>query len=257
MSEEVKNDEFEQGAVTEASETVLIDSSNEKESSCCADDGVNAIESEALESIDTQSEALGLVPVLQALFLSSNDPLDLETLCRVCEVEAEYVSEALKILTADLERDSYGISLVAVAKGFQLRTKPQYGKFVRALRQESPRKLSPAALETLAVIAYRQPVVKHDIDGLRGVDVMPTLKTLLERNLIKIVGHRETVGHPSLYGTTNEFLRIFGLNSLEDLPTVNEIKHMKTEPGESSSSHFENPLASLVENDPEHVSAPA
>ena len=95
-----------------------------------------------------ENEASGLVPLLQALFLSSSDPLDLETLSQVCEVDQDCVSEAIKLLTAQLESDSYGISLVAVAQGYQFRTKAQYGRYIRTLRQESPRKLSPAALDT-------------------------------------------------------------------------------------------------------------
>lgn len=192
------------------------------------------------------ADAEAIVPLLQALLLSSSDPLDLETLTTVCEVDQTCVSEALKILSARLESDNYGFSLIAVAKGFQFRTKPRFGKFIRTLKQESPRKLSPAALETLAVVAYRQPVVKHDIDGLRGVDVMPTLKTLLDRGLLQVVGHKETVGHPSLYGTTDEFLRVFGLNSIKDLPSVKELNQIQNEPGEDGAAVFENPLAELV-----------
>lgn len=188
------------------------------------------------------SERSGLVPILQALLLSASDPIPLDALARVCEVEASEIEHALFQLAAELREDSSGFELVSVARGYQFRTKAQYGRFIRALREDSPRKLSGPALETLAVIAYRQPVVKHDIDGLRGVDVMPTLKTLLERNLIHVSGHRETVGRPALYSTTEEFLRVFGLNSLEDLPTIRELNLTSAEPGELGADAFANPM---------------
>jgi segregation and condensation protein B len=96
-----------------------------------------------------------------------------------------------------------------------------------------PRRLSQAALETLAVIAYQQPVVKSEIDKIRGVDVAPTIKTLLERKLVKILGYQASVGQPALYGTTEDFLSIFGLSSLAELPTLRDLKALVREPGEA------------------------
>ena len=96
-----------------------------------------------------------------------------------------------------------------------------------------PRKLSQAALETLAVVAYQQPVVKSEIDKIRGVDVAPTIKTLLERKLIKILGYQASVGQPALYGTTEDFLSIFGLNALSELPSLRDLKALVKEPGEA------------------------
>jgi segregation and condensation protein B len=95
-----------------------------------------------------------------------------------------------------------------------------------------PRKLSQAALETLSVVAYQQPIVKSEIDKIRGVDVAPTLKTLLERKIIKIIGYQASVGQPSLYGTTDDFLRIFGLSSLAELPALRDLRALAAEPGE-------------------------
>lgn len=197
------------------------------------------------DSIEQQAENFDpepLAAVLQALLISSQEPVDLEKLAEASESSADQVELAIKFLEQELNQDKYGFMLSKVAKGFQFRTKPQYARYVRTLKEELPRKLSPASLETLAIIAYRQPVVKHDIDSLRGVDVLPTLKTLMDRELVKILGHKETVGHPALYGTTDEFLRLFGLNSLQDLPSVKELENLQLEPGEQAGS-FVNPLS--------------
>jgi segregation and condensation protein B len=99
-----------------------------------------------------------------------------------------------------------------------------------------PRRLSQAALETLSVIAYQQPVVKSEIDKIRGVDVAPTIKTLLERNLVKIIGYQASVGQPALYGTTEDFLKVFGLSSLAALPAMRDLKALAKEPGEALES---------------------
>lgn len=188
--------------------------------------------------VDVQGEVRDLLPLLQAVLLAADRPLQIPALAEVCEVDVDIVTKALEILTADLKQDTFGFEVVQVANGVQLRTKPQYARFIRALRQEQPKKLSPAALETLAVVAYRQPVVKHDVDALRGVDVAPTLKTLMEKGLVQVVGHRETVGHPALYGTTEEFLKVFGLMSLEDLPTLKELNQVELEPGEDGADAY-------------------
>jgi segregation and condensation protein B len=122
---------------------------------------------------------------------------------------------------------------VVVSEKLQLRTKALFADHVRQLMAVKPRKLSQAALETLAVVAYQQPVVKSEIDKIRGVDVAPTLKTLIERKLVKIIGYQASVGQPALYGTTEDFLQVFGLPSLSSLPALRDIKALVKEPGES------------------------
>jgi segregation and condensation protein B len=110
-----------------------------------------------------------------------------------------------------------------------------------------PRKLSQAALETLAVIAYQQPVVKSEVDKIRGVDVAPTIKTLLERKLVKIIGYQASVGQPALYGTTEDFLQIFGLSSLSALPAMRDLKSLVKEPGEAQQGDEEESVENEVE----------
>ncbi len=110
-----------------------------------------------------------------------------------------------------------------VAEGYQIATKPEYSEYVRRLyRERTALRLSPAALETLAIIAYRQPVTKAEIEETRGVDCSGVLETLLEKKLIKIVSRKEVIGRPLLYGTTQEFLKYFGLTSLSDLPPLEQ-----------------------------------
>ena len=115
---------------------------------------------------------------------------------------------------------------------YQLRTKDTYSAYIRRLKIQKPRRLSNSALETLAVIAYKQPIMKSEIERIRGVDATPTIKTLISRNLIKIMGHADKIGQPALYATTDDFLKVFNLNSLKDLPNLREIVNITGEPEE-------------------------
>ena len=119
-----------------------------------------------------------------------------------------------------------------VGAGYQFRTQQRFARYICNLKASKPRRLSAPALETLAIVAYRQPVIKSDVEKLRGVDATPTLKTLLDRGMIRIVGHQSSAGTPALYGTTDEFLKIFGLKSLGELPRLRDLKEMD-DPGES------------------------
>jgi segregation and condensation protein B len=116
-----------------------------------------------------------------------------------------------------------------VAGGYQFRTAPRYAPFVRNLTQQKPTKLTRAQLEVLAIIAYRQPVTRPEIDDVRGVDSGSAIKVLLERDVIKIIGKRDDAGRPMLYATTSGFLELFGLKSLRDLPTLKEFAELTPE----------------------------
>jgi segregation and condensation protein B len=157
----------------------------------------------------------------------------------VARCDEAALSAAIGGIESRLKAETSGFALVQVAGKYQLRTKPQFADFIRELRASRPRRLSQAALETLSIVAYRQPIVKSDIEKIRGVDVAPTLKTLLDRNIVKIVGRQPTVGQPALYGTTEEFLKLFGLNSLSELPTLRDIKELEREPGEGDDANEE------------------
>ncbi|PKN78367.1 MAG: SMC-Scp complex subunit ScpB, partial [Deltaproteobacteria bacterium HGW-Deltaproteobacteria-1] len=128
------------------------------------------------------------------------------------------------------ERQS-GISIQEVAGGFQFRTRPQVAVWVKKLKGTRPGSLSPAALETLAIVAYRQPIVKAEIESVRGVDVSAPLKGLLEKKLIRIVGRKDVPGKPIIYGTTKKFLEVFNLKELTDLPTMRELTEITEQQG--------------------------
>lgn len=192
---------------------------------------VNETELEGAEAVRSQIAPEQIVPLVQALIFANGDPLSIARLVEVTGLNENEIQNALAIIEAQYASDESGIELVHVAEKYQLRTKPEFSEFVRDLKAEAPRKLSVQALETLAIVAYRQPIVKSDIEKLRGVDAAPTLSTLIDRGLIKIVGHQSSVGQPALYGTTEKFLELFGLGSLGQLPTLRDLKELE-DPGE-------------------------
>jgi segregation and condensation protein B len=173
--------------------------------------------------------AAGLSPielraVLEALIFVAQEPLTPRQIGQVLEGIAKPEWEAaIEELKADYAREGRGLQLVEVAGGFQITTRPEWNDYLRELLDpRSPTKLSVQALETLAVIAYKQPVTLPEVIELRGVKSGGVLKTLLEKRLIKIVGRKEVVGRPMLYGTTKEFLMHFGLRDLVELPAIEE-----------------------------------
>lgn len=170
---------------------------------------------------------------VEALLFASGEPLPVDRIVALTGGDAAAVEAALIILGNRYAHESSGLQLVKVAGGMQIRSDVAFAPYIRALKEAKPRRLSQAALETLAIVAYRQPIVKSDIDAIRGVDVAPTLKTLLERGLVRILGHQPTVGQPALYGTTDEFLKLFGIESLAQLPTLRDVQELEREPGEA------------------------
>jgi segregation and condensation protein B len=173
------------------------------------------------------------VALLEALLLANGDPLSISRIQDVMGLTRAEILACADRLQGALADQGRGIELVVVAEKLQLRTKAAFAEHVRQLMAVKPRKLSQAALETLAVVAYQQPVVKSEIDKIRGVDVAPTLKTLLERKLVKIIGYQASVGQPALYGTTEDFLQVFGLAALSELPALQDLKALVKEPGEA------------------------
>jgi segregation and condensation protein B len=164
---------------------------------------------------------------LESLILVSDKPIAAIRLARLTRQDVGTVRVALAELAQDYA--GRGIALDEIAGGFQFRTSARFAPFVRMLVQQKPTKLSRAQLEALSIIAYRQPVTRPEIDDVRGVDSGSALKTLLERNLIKIIGKKEEAGRPMLYGTTSDFLELFGLKNLRDLPTLREFAELTQE----------------------------
>ena len=165
--------------------------------------------------------------IIEALVLVSETPLPLEKICAVLnEVEKSQVKDALDKLIAEYEQRQSGICLQEVAGGYQFRTRAELAPWVRKLKVSKTASLSPASLETLAIVAYRQPIVKAEIESIRGVDVSAPLKGLLDKKLVRIVGRKDVPGKPIIYGTTRKFLEVFNLKDLSELPTLRELKEL-------------------------------
>lgn len=182
----------------------------------------------------------GLKEILEALFFASDEPLtlrqvneilgDLDENDRPRRISEESILKAIEELNKELEETNRAFRIVKVAGGYQFATLPRFAHWLgRMVRERSKRKLSQAALESLAVIAYKQPVTKPEIEAIRGVNADYVLHSLLERNLVTIVGRAATPGRPLLYGTTREFLKHFGLNDLSELPKPREIDDLLAE----------------------------
>ena len=168
-----------------------------------------------------------LKSIIEALIFASPEPVTMKALVKLLESEPkEEIESAIAALKQDYERPG-GLQLVEVAGGYQIVTKQEFHEWVRRLFHErTTQKLSVAALETLAVIAYRQPVTSPEIADVRGVNTAGVLSTLVDRKLIKIVGRKAVVGRPFMYGTTREFLERFGLNDITDLPKVEDMSEL-------------------------------
>jgi segregation and condensation protein B len=164
-------------------------------------------------------------PILESLFFVSDSPVRLETLVDILpESNQEAIVEGIRQIQTEYEDQSKGIELAEIAGGYQFRTKPGWAGWVNRLKRAKAVKLSQAALETLAIVAYRQPVIRPAIEEVRGVDSGSVLHTLLEKGLIKIMGRKDLPGRPIVYGTTKTFLELFSLNALSDLPHLQEIQ---------------------------------
>jgi segregation and condensation protein B len=196
--------------------------------------------------------------IVEALVLAAREPLSAARLAQaVPRLTPARARDLALELRADYEREGRGFELAEVAGGFQLRTRPELAEFVQRLEQERPARLSRAALETLAVIAYRQPATRAEIEHVRGVEAGPVLRSLLERHLVRIAGHREVPGRPMLYGTTRRFLEVFGLASLEDLPSLRDLDELVKAASEAGSVEVEAEAESapLEETEPDELSA--
>jgi segregation and condensation protein B len=164
-------------------------------------------------------------PILESLFFVLDSPIRLEALVEILpESNKDAILEGIRQIQIEYEDVSKGIELTEIAGGYQFRTKPVWAGWINRLKKTKAVKLSQAALETLAIIAYRQPIIRPAIEEIRGVDSGSVLHTLLEKGLIKMMGRKDLPGRPIVYGTTKVFLELFSLNTLSDLPTLKEIQ---------------------------------
>jgi len=190
-------------------------------------------EPEASQSTETSGAGDDLQAILEAMLFAAHESLSAQRLARALgHVKTARVEQALRRLEEDLEKGRSPLQLVELAEGFRLVTRPEYAPYLGRLFHRSDReRLSAAALETLAIVAWRQPITRADVEGIRGVQVGPVLRMLQERHLIKVVGRAPVVGRPQQYGTTRRFLDLFGLGTLEDLPRIqSRLKGRDTDP---------------------------
>jgi segregation and condensation protein B len=190
----------------------------------------------ALEIIEPQSEQPvaeeqpmmdRLQAIVESLLFAAAAPVPLARLVQALDGhDRREVAAAVRRLGETYEREGRGLRVVEVAGGFQIRTVAEHGPWVRRLLGGKPPRLSRPMLETLAIIAYRQPCTRPEIEAIRGVDVDAVVTTLLERRMIRIVGRKEAPGRPILYGTTPEFLEVFGLPDLDALPPLRDLGEM-------------------------------
>lgn len=157
--------------------------------------------------------------VLECMLFVSDEPMSSKQLAEKLEIDESKVEDALAALEEDFNC-GHGLQLMRLAGGYQICTRPEYGDYCAMILQPSKKKLSKAALETLAVVAYRQPCTIPEVEAVRGVSVDGVMKTLIERGLVKEAGKKQAPGRPNLYATTEEFLEYFGLNDISELPDI-------------------------------------
>ncbi len=169
--------------------------------------------------------------VIEAVLFASDEPITLNKLGMVVELTGKQVRTAIETLNERYQEHGHAFRIETIAGGFQMLTLSGYESWLRKLvRARGDGKLSPAALETLAVVAYKQPAIRADIEAIRGVASGEILRSLMVKGLVKIVGRAEIIGRPMLYGTTRKFLEVFGLNTLKDLPSIEELKKPEDPP---------------------------
>jgi len=197
--------------------------------------------------------------IIESLLFVAEAPLSLDRFREVLEIEdTKALRNALDQLAAEYNARGGGVFLSEVAGGYQIRTSPKYHEWVKRLLKPSPHRLSGAALETLAIIAYKQPIIRSDIEHLRGVDCGGVLRVLMEKRLVRVLGRKEIPGRPLIYATTRHFLEVFELKDLKDLPSPKEIERLTGLPqGKMAQAAVPEPLFSededILENSSEYI----
>ncbi len=226
------------------------------------DEGLDpTLESVAEDGVEPDDE--GLEPtvesVVEAVLFASDEPLTDARLANIVETTSKQVRRTVDDLNEKYRGSGNAFRIEQVAGGYQMLTLPPFNHWLRKLlRVRSDNKLSPAALETLAIIAYKQPIIRADIEAIRGVAVGEVIRSLMYKGLVKIVGRAEILGRPMLYGTTKKFLEVFGLNTLKDLPKIEELKKPRDdvepaeqEKGETMEQQIVDVAAALALAEPE------
>ena len=172
-----------------------------------------------------------LSSIIESLIFSAEAPLSIDRLCELLgEFERDQIKSAVAELVEYYQERAGGFDLAEVAGGWQFRTRPAFHGFITRHIKTRTARFSQSALETLAIVAYRQPVTRAEVEHLRGVDCGGVLKSLLEKHLVRILGKKDIPGRPLIYGTSKDFLEVFGLKDLKSLPTLKEIQALDAVP---------------------------
>jgi len=170
--------------------------------------------------------------IVEALVLAAPEPISAARLAQVVpDCTPATAKELVNELGAEYTEHDRAFELWEVAGGYQIRTRAEFSGYLQQLQKQRPLRLSRAALETLAIVAFKQPVTRGEIEQVRAVDAGAVVKSLMERQLVRIVGQREVPGRPMLYGTTRRFLEVFGLESLKQLPSLRELEDLARDSG--------------------------
>jgi segregation and condensation protein B len=225
-SSEITDDESlelaEDVEITEATDSIELAEETEQEEDTEQAEVVEPEEFE--EDFEITAES-----VVEAVLFASDESLSAARLADIVETGAKQIREHVENLNEKYTTNGNSFRIDQIAGGYQMMTLPPYNHWLKKLlRVRSDNKLSPAALETLAIIAYKQPIIRADIEAIRGVAAGEMIRNLMYKGLVKIVGRAEVLGRPMLYGTTKKFLEVFGLNTLKDLPKVEELKKPPT-----------------------------
>jgi len=224
MTEEIEQQDVELTENTSESEAVE-QSQHQPESS--------DVEENSLAASDTEVQAeawpqdITVESVIEAILFASDEPLSIDRLVNIAQFNggAKQIRKCIETLNQQYVETKRSFRIEEIAGGFQMMTLPDYNNWLKnMLKQRSDNKLSPAALETLAIIAYKQPIIRADIEAIRGVACGEMVRTLMYKGLVKIVGKAEILGRPMLYGTTKKFLQVFGLSEIKDLPKAEDLK---------------------------------
>ncbi|MBW8001033.1 MAG: SMC-Scp complex subunit ScpB [Planctomycetes bacterium] len=228
LTEEVVSDE-EQAQQTKE---VISDDQQDKQTEEAEIEPLEQLEIEESQQADEQPLTetpedfeVTIESVVEAVLFASDEPLTVARLSKIVETTTKQVRDSVKSLNEKYTENKNAFRIEQIAGGFQMLTLSPFNNWLRKLlRARDESKLSPAALETLAIIAYKQPLIRVDIETIRGVAAGEMVRSLMYKGLVKIVGRAEVLGRPMLYGTTKKFLEVFGLNTLKDLPKIEELK---------------------------------
>ncbi|MEM7198968.1 MAG: SMC-Scp complex subunit ScpB [Planctomycetota bacterium] len=211
-----------------ADEPLAAEVSSDVDATPLAEPDASAEPVDDAEELPPLTDPVELSRVLLAVLLTSREPITIFKLAQACNAAQRAVHEALDVLERDLREGGFPLSVRRVGDAARVLTVPEVFPYLRRLKSvKKTERLSRAAIETLAVVAYRQPVMRAEIEAIRGVKVGPTLRTLLDHKLVDVVGRADVPGRPLQYGTTGRFLDQFGLASLDELPSVKELKALE------------------------------